>query len=281
MIDVKTIDVKRTARCVAAVVVVVIGAACAAQPAGDKAEVGQDVAVTKADGGVVEGKVTQKDDTTVQVTRGKTTKTIPKADIADVKVIAPRDPADTKPVKPVELPPVAKFREYTVAEGTKLSLKLSTPVSSATSKVEDAVEATLVDAVMVDGAEAVPAGSVVTGYVAAADGAGRVKGLASLTVKFTSLSAHDTKHAIEAAYTETAEATKGTDAKKIGGGAAIGAAIGGLLGGKSGAAKGAAAGGAAGAGVVVATKGKEVEYGAGATISVSLAKGFDVRVPIK
>ena len=265
---------KRMSRDISVAVLVLFGAACAGQPAADQAQVGQDVAVTKADGGVVEGKVTAKDDKTVEVTQGKTTKTIPKDQISDVKV---KDKDNPKPV----LPPAAKFREVTVPEGTKLSLKLSTAVSSATSKPEDAVEATLAEAVSVDGTEVLPAGSVVKGLVAAAEGSGRVKGPASITLRFQTISAHDEMINIEASYSETAEATKASDAKKIGGGAAVGAAIGGLLGGKGGAAKGAAIGGAAGTGAVVATKGKEVEYGAGATLTVSLAKAVEVKLPIK
>jgi hypothetical protein len=279
---------KRITRDLSVAVLVLFGAACGSQPEADKATVGQDVAVTKADGGVVQGTVTASDDKNVQVTAGKTTKTIPKSQIADVKKVEKPKVADAPgapptPPAPVVLPPAAKWREYTVPEGTKISLKLSTAVSSATSKVEDAVEATLAEAVSVDGAEVLAAGSVVKGLVSAAEGSGKVKGLASLTLKFMSVAAagRDDKYDIDATYTETAEPTKASDAKKVGGGAAVGAAIGGLLGGKKGAAKGAAIGGGAGAGVVLATKGKEVEYAAGATLSVELKKAVEVKIPIK
>src|SRR5262249_15046249 len=156
-------------------------------------------------------KITSRDDKTVQVTKGKTTKTIPKDQIADVKSVDSSKPAPT-------LPPVAKFREYTVPEGTKLALKLNTGISSATSKSEDAVEATLSDAVTVEGAEVFPAGSVVRGQVTQAEGAGRVKGLANIAVKFQSIqpAGRDERFDIDASYSETAEASKGSDAKKIG-----------------------------------------------------------------
>jgi hypothetical protein len=257
-------------------VLVCFGAACSGKPDVDKVPVGQEVAVTKADGGVVEGKITSKDEKTVQVTKGKTTKTIQKDQIADVKTV-------DNAAKPPALPPVAKFREYTVPAGTKLALKLSTPISSATSQVEQAVEATLSDAISVDGAEVLPAGSTVRGVVTSAEGSAKVKGRASIAVRFTSVSAagRDDKYTIDATYAEEAEATKGSDAKKIGIGAAAGAGLGALLGGKKGAAVGAAAGGGAGTAAVLATKGKEVEYGAGATLHVDLKNSVDVRVPIK
>ena len=91
----------------------------------------------------------------------------------------------------------------------------------------------------------------------------------------------DDRYDIDATYSETAEATEGSDAKKIGIGAGAGAAIGGLLGGKSGAAKGAVSGGGAGTATVLATKGKDVEHPAGATWTVTLKRNVDVRVPIK
>jgi hypothetical protein len=276
-------------RDISVAVIVLFGAACSSQPEADKATVGQDVAVTKADGGVVQGKVTASDDKNVTVTTGKTTKTIPKTQISNVTPVEKPKPADTaggappKPPAPVVLPPAAKWREYTVPEGTKLSLTLSTAVSSATSKVEDAVEATLAEAVKIEGADVLPAGSVVKGLVSAAEGSGKVKGLASLTLNFRSIAAagRDDKYDIDATYSETAEPTKASDAKKIGGGAAAGAVIGGILGGKKGAAKGAVIGGGAGTAVTLATKGKEVEYAAGATLSVELKKAVEVKVPIK
>jgi hypothetical protein len=77
------------------------------------------------------------------------------------------------------------------------------------------------------------------------------------------------------------EATRGEDATKIGAGAVGGAIIGGILGGGDGAAKGAAIGGAAGTGVVLATRGREVTLGAGASLAASLASAFSVSAPVR
>ena len=252
-----------------------VTAACRSQPEMDKVEVGQDIAVTKADGGVVEGKVASVDDTTVHVTAGQSTKLIPKDQIVDVRVI--------DETKPAGLPPAAKFREYTVPEGTTLSLRLVTAINSGTARAGDAVEATLAEAVAVGGADVLPAGSILKGTVATVDASGKVKGLASIAVHFTSLAAagRNDDYDIDATYVETAEATKGQDATKIGIGAGAGAAIGGLLGGKGGAAKGAAIGGGAGTAVVLSTKGEEVERPVGARLTVRLKKDVDVRVPIR
>ena len=59
-------------------------------------------------------------------------------------------------------------------------------------------------------------------------------------------------------------------------GAGIGAAIGAIAGGGSGAAKGAAIGGGAGTGVVLATRGKEVELAEGTNIAATTASAVTV-----
>jgi hypothetical protein len=191
---------------------------------------------------------------------------------------AANPPVDT----PAPAPPA--FREVTVPAGTVLPIELSTTVGSATSQVEDQVRGTIRKAVIVDGIEAIPAGSTVSGVVTEADRSGRVKGLARVAFRFSSL---DVKGDVERVTIRTntiareAEATKKKDAAKIGGGAAAGAVIGGILGGGGGAAKGAAIGGAAGTGVVLSTRGKEITVPAGTTVSTKLTEPVTVRVPVE
>ena len=251
-----------------------LAAACAGQPAVDAVDIGEDVAVTKADGGVVQGTVTARDEKTVQVKTGRTTKTIPKDEIVDVQVVDETKPAD--------LPPIAQYREYTVPAGTTLALTLATPINSGTNRVEDPVEATLAKAVSIGDVQALPANSTVRGVVSAVEGSAKVKGRASISLRFTSLAAagREDRYDIDATYSETAEPTKAADATKIGVGAGAGAVIGGILGGKGGAAKGAVIGGGAGTAVVLDTKGQEVTHAAGTTLTVTLARDVDVRVPI-
>jgi len=174
-------------------------------------------------------------------------------------------------------------REYTVPEGATLSLKLSTAIDSGTNVVEDLVEATLAQAVLVDGAEVLPAGSTVRGLVSAVKGSAKVKGLASMTLQFTTVAAagRSDHYDIDATWSETAKSTKGADAEKIGIGAGAGAVIGAVLGGKGGALKGAAVGGGAGTAVVLSTKGKDVEHPVGTILTVTLRKSIDVRVPTR
>jgi hypothetical protein len=175
-----------------------------------------------------------------------------------------------------------QFREVTIPAGTLIRVELQTGVSSASSEAEDAVRATVRSPVTIDGYEAVPAGSTLTGAVTDARRSGRVKGRAHVAFRFSSLQARDERIDIRTStVARTAPATKKSDAAKIGIGAGAGAVIGGIAGGGSGAAKGAAIGGAGGTGVVLATRGKEVSIPSGANLAVKLLEPITVRVPAR
>lgn len=179
-------------------------------------------------------------------------------------------------------PPRPRYRELNVPAGTSLPLELMTAVSSATAQVETPVRARLKQAVTIDGYTAIPAGTVLSGNVAEVARAGRVQGRSRLVLRFTEAEVNGVRENVRTnPITFEGEATKGEDATKVGVGAGVGAAIGGLLGGGKGAAKGAAIGGAGGAGVVLATRGKEVELASGADIDASLATPVDIQVEIR
>lgn len=178
--------------------------------------------------------------------------------------------------------PREEFREVTVPAGTALPLALLTPLSSESAAVETPVRARVRQDIVVDGATAIPAGSVLTGTVTDAAPAGRVRGRARLAFRFDDIEVRGTRERLSThPLTYEAEATRGEDATKIGAGAGIGAAIGGLLGGGKGAAKGAAIGGAAGTGVVLSTKGKEVNLAEGTDLAATLAQALTIRVRIR
>jgi hypothetical protein len=247
--------------------------ACSREPDVETLPVGTDVQLTRKDGVVVSGKLAERDATQVKVTSGRATRTVARTEVADVKVI--------EPGKPVELPAIAKYREYSVPGGTTLHLIVQTTVSSDANNEGDPVEARLTSPIMVDDVEVVPEGALVRGVVSDATPAGKVKGVASLGLHFTSLAARDERYQISARWGAHAESEKAKDATKIGIGAGVGAAIGGLIGGGKGAATGAAIGGGAGTAYVLTTAGKPVVVQSGAAIETRLASGVDVRVPIK
>ena len=77
----------------------------------DKVPIGSEVQLTRQDGGVVEGKLTARDEETVTVDAGRVTRSVPRGDIAHIGV------ADASGKAP-ELPAIARFREYRVPSGT-------------------------------------------------------------------------------------------------------------------------------------------------------------------
>jgi hypothetical protein len=108
---------------------------------------------------------------------------------------------------------------------------------------------------------------------------GRVKGRARLVFRFNEIRLSEGREDLRTdPLTFEAEATKGEDATKVGVGAVGGAIVGGILGGGKGAAKGAVVGSAAGAGVVAATRGKEVTLASGSDLAATLATPFTARV---
>ncbi|MEO7189745.1 MAG: hypothetical protein ABI051_01665 [Vicinamibacterales bacterium] len=253
----------------------VLGVGCNRTPESkiDKAPVGSDVELTRQDGALVAGKLAAKDDQVLRVKTGDTTRSIRRADVADLRVKGETTRAD-EPMK-------ATFREVTVPASTSIAVRLSTAISSERSRLEDTVRAELAEPVMIDGDQILPAGADIVGTVTRANPAGKVKGRASLGVEFTSVTAGGHTYPIEARFERVAPATKKADAEKIGIPAAGGAVIGAILGGKKGAAIGAAAGGGAGAAVVLSTPGQPVSLPIGTVLSLTLGKPIETRVSLK
>ena len=157
---------------------------------------------------------------------------------------------------------------------TELDVRLQTPLNSGRAQVEDRVEATtMVDLYQGDDL-LVPAGSLLTGYVAAVDSASRTDRKGSVALKFTRLSVSGRSHDVQVSVTKAleSEGLKG-EAARIGAGAGVGAIIGGILGGAKGAIAGILIGGS---GVLVATEGKDVDLPVGTVLRVR----FDSEVPL-
>jgi hypothetical protein len=170
--------------------------------------------------------------------------------------------------------------DVTLPAGTVLPVALETAVGSDTSRVEQPVSGRLRRAIIVGGAEVLPAGTALGGHVTAAQRPGKVKGRGLIAMRFTQLDTPGAgKTAISTAtISRLAPATKQKDALEIIGPAAAGAVIGRLVGGKSAARKGAVIGGGAGGGYVLSTRGKEVRIGKGASLAVKLTAPVTIRV---
>lgn len=121
-------------------------------------------------------------------------------------------------------------------------------------------------------------GATVEGTVIDSDPGGKVKGVASLSLKLDRLTLADgrTVDLDTSRLTREAKSTKKKDAVKVGVGAGIGAAIGAIAGGGKGAAIGAGAGGAAGGGYVLATRGEAAVIGSETQLSFRLTSPVKV-----
>jgi hypothetical protein len=173
----------------------------------------------------------------------------------------------------------AKLR-LTVPEGSSVRVRLETSLSSETARPGQPFTASTSAPVLVEGHEAFPAGTQVSGHVSHAAGSGKVSGRGELTVEFDRIRLPGgTEVPIEAEPIQRkARSGAKKDALTIGGAAGAGAVVGGILGGKKGAAIGGAVGGTAGTGVVLATKGEEVVLPAGASLDLRLRSPVTVSV---
>jgi hypothetical protein len=168
-----------------------------------------------------------------------------------------------------------------VPSGTELVLTLESSVSSETAKADERVRATVAKPVVIAGMTVIPEGAAVAGTVVSAERSGRVKGRASVAIRFNEVVVASTPYRISTArIVREADATKGEDAKKIAIGAGAGAAIGAITGGKKGAAIGTAVGGGAGTGAVLATRGEEVTIPAGATLRTTIQETVRITAPM-
>ena len=165
----------------------------------DDVPVGTEVAVTRDDGGVVQGTLAERDADEVRVDSGPSTKSVPRDHIASVQLIN-----DTAPLV---LPPTARYREVTVPSGTAVDVQLETPLNTDTTQVGDVVAGTVHSPITVSDDVVIPVGSRLKGSVTAVETPGKVKGRASVTFRFTSLSVagHDDPYTVADVQTTLTE----------------------------------------------------------------------------
>ena len=206
----------------------------------------------------------------------------------------PYQPPATQPKQPepepqpqaAATPPEPKVspRQVTLPAGMTVQVRLNESLSSDRGAPGDTFDASLAEPLIADGlviAErgARAGGRIVDAQKADAQKAGRLGGTSLVELELTNVvTADGQKIAISTdPWTKRGDTSRGEDAAKIGGGAALGAIIGAIAGGGTGAAIGAGVGGAAGVGTVAATRGKPVNLPSETIIRFRLA----TRVTIK
>jgi len=165
--------------------------------------------------------------------------------------------------------------KVTLNAGMLIPVRLVDGLSSDRNVPGDTFTGTLDRELVKDGFIIAERGARVEGRVVASDRGTRVKGDAAISVELTRLHTSDGQNvSIQTdSFERRSTANHGTDAAKVGGGAALGAIIGALAGGGKGAAIGAGAGGGIGAGDVLLTRKP-------ATMPSEMRIRFRLRTPI-
>lgn len=197
--------------------------------------------------------------------------------IDDIRIEARQAPAaasrEAQDVEPVRQGTTSRPNE--IPTGTEIDVRLETPLTSDTAKVEDRFTASTIEDLYNGSLLLIPAGSSVRGVVTAVDRAGRLDRSGKLTLAFDQVTVNKTSYPIRATVTQALEAGGyRKDSKKIGTGAGVGAIIGGILGGLKGAITGILIGGG---GVVAATEGQDVNLAAGTVLRVRFEAPLTVK----
>jgi hypothetical protein len=164
-------------------------------------------------------------------------------------------------------------RMFTIPVGTELDVRLQSPLSSRTARVEQRFEATTVVDLESGRDVVIPAGSTVRGFVSSVKQAGRIDRTGSLTLSFDELVVAQRMSRLRASVVKALDPKVTDDAARIGVGAAVGAVLGGLIGGGKGALLGVLIGGG---GTIASTEGSDVELPIGTVLRIRIDQPLEV-----
>ncbi|ADV83774.1 BON domain-containing protein [Terriglobus saanensis] len=186
--------------------------------------------------------------------------------------------APPPPPPPPRAPAGPVYRTITLASGSTLPVRVTTPLDSATTQTGDAFSGVIASDVIQDGMVVLAHGTPVTGRVTEAKDAGHFSGNSELAVELTGLNRHGERIALTTEPYDVKGKGRGANtATKAGVGAAAGAILGGIFGGGKGAAIGAAAGGGTGAGINAVTRGQQVQIPSESIVRFHLANSIAIR----
>lgn len=190
----------------------------------------------------------------------------------------PRRDYDAPPAPIAEIPREvrrpAQATRITIPADTIFAVRVGESLSSEKNQNGDSWSGVLAEPVTVNGLVVADRGARVDGRVTNVDRAGRVKGVARMTVALTGFTAADGQSVDihSSSFTAVGKDETKKDAAKVGIASGIGAAIGAIAGKGKGAAIGAGAGAAAGTGVVLATRGGPAAIGNEALIRFRISE---------
>jgi hypothetical protein len=157
-------------------------------------------------------------------------------------------------------------------------VRLDFPLSSERNFSGDSFTASLDREIVVDEMVIAAKGTRVEGKVIDVVRAGRVKGLAQLSLELTHIDTADgqTVDLVSNRIHREGPKSTGSDMKKVGVGAGLGALIGAIAGGGKGAAIGAGVGAGAGGGAAAATRGEPAELPAEERLEFRLMEALEI-----
>ncbi len=204
----------------------------------------------------------------------------PQAATSAAKEAPPPVAAVAAPVVPSLPPPAlaASAAAITIPAGKSLRIRTATALSTKTARTGEAFSAVLAAPLIVDGVTVARQGATIQGVVTNSHPGGRVKGVASISVRATRLELANGRSVdlVTNSFVQLAPHTKKKDALKIGVGSGVGAAIGAIAGGGSGAAIGAGVGAGGGTGAVLATRGDPALIPAESLLTLTLRRAITV-----
>jgi len=212
----------------------------------------------------------------------------PSGDTATAPAPAAPKPAATKPAPtPAPAPREPRYATVTtvVPTGTSMTVAFDSALSSESSQVGDAFTAHVVGDVVVDGAVAVPSGSVVHGTVTAAVPTKKIGGQASLTLAFDRVELPDGATApLVATLVQAGKKQTAKDAGTIAGSTAGGAILGRVLDKKNkdkATAIGAVVGAAVGTAIAAKNEGDPVMIESGANATIATEQPIEIQQQVR
>jgi BON domain len=175
--------------------------------------------------------------------------------------LAPKDdPPNAAPAPPPVPSQPPQPQKVTIEQGTQITVRLLDSIDSERNQVGDTFHATLNTPLAAEGAEAIPAGTDISGHIVDLRSAGKFAGQSLVVLQLDSITTNGKSYNVQTDQYKKEGSSRGKNtAEKVGGGAILGGIIGAIAGGGKGAAIGTAAGAGVGGGAQAAGKSQQIK----------------------